>query len=101
MDKQSKISIDSDGIAQLGDRLGQIADYLEEKAATKTSHDYENYGFPGPLAAQAYGSVLGDYELKRKKVCKDLRALRDFARKAGGVYVLTENLIDERNRGQL
>lgn len=91
------ISIDGEGIANLGDRLGSIADLLED-AATRTS-SMDVYGFPSSIGARALDGVLGDQELVRVEACVQLRALRDLARDAGGCFINTEQLIDLRVRG--
>ncbi len=43
--------------------------------------------------------VLGDYELDRIRLCKELRNLRTLARDAGGCFLITERDITSRNRG--
>ncbi|WP_338751575.1 hypothetical protein [Janibacter alittae] len=91
------ISIDGDGIAQLGDRLGSIADLLEE-AAARTS-ELAVYGFPSGTGERAMDGVLGDQELVRVEVCDRLRALRELAHQAGDCFISTEQLIDRRFRG--
>lgn len=90
--------ISSAGIAGLGNELGNIADYLEARAADTRDSTTETYGFVDQSAIGAYDSMLGDYELVRKAMCKELRRLRDLARDAGACYVETEDVIDQRNR---
>ncbi len=92
--------IDGEGIAGLGDRLGQIADYLEARAA-ETRSGAGTHGFVDASAITAYDSVLGDYELARRDLCTRLRRLHDLARDAGACYVETEDVIDRRHRGLL
>ncbi|WP_068265207.1 hypothetical protein [Janibacter limosus] len=101
MGGQQRISIDSEGIEGLGRRLSTIADYLEEKAAKANNEAVETFGFPSWDGTNAYESAIGDYELRRKQVCKQLRELGRLAKDAGSWYVETEDLIDERNRGIL
>ena len=101
MSGEQRISIDSQGIEALGRRLGDIANYLEEKARVSNAEGVETYGFPTALGTDGYEAAVGDYELERKKVCRQLRDLRDLARGAGGVYVETEQLIERRQRGVL
>lgn len=91
------ISIDGEGIANLGDHLGGIADLLED-VSTRTSGT-DVYGFPSSVGARALDGVLGDQELVRVEVCDQLRALRDLARDAGGCFIRTERQIDLRFRG--
>ncbi|NYF97051.1 hypothetical protein [Janibacter cremeus] len=91
------ISIDGEGIANLGDRLGSIADLLEE-AATRTS-DVAVYGFPSGTGERAMDGVLGDQELVRVEVCDRLRALRDLAQDAGGCFISAERQIGLLFRG--
>ena len=90
--------ISSEGIAGLGTELGNIADYLESRAAGTRDGTTETYGFVDQSAITAYDSVLGDYELVRKAMCTELRRLRDLARDAGACYLETEDVIDRRNR---
>lgn len=93
--------ISSEGVAGLGDRLGEIADYLQERAAGTRAESGDSYGFVGATAIGAYDSVLGDYELARRTICEDLRRLRDLAHDAGACYLETEDVIDQRHRGLL
>ena len=76
MDGQQRISIDSEGIEALGVRLGEIADYLENKARMSNAEGVETFGFPTSDGTEGYQSALGDYELERKKICRRLRDLR-------------------------
>lgn len=96
-----RISIDSQGIDSLGRQLKTIADYLEAKAAKANNEQVETFGFPSWYGTDAYEGAVGDFELARKRVCKQLRALGDLAKDAGGWYVETEDLIDRRNQGIL
>lgn len=96
-----RISIDSEGIEGLGRQLGAIADFLEETAAKANDETVRTFGFPSWTGTDAYEGAIGDYERQRKRVCTQLRGLRDLAKDAGSWYVLTEDLIDERNRGIL
>lgn len=98
---QQQISIDSEGISALGRRLGDIANYLEDKARASNADGVETYGFPTWFGSDGYEKAVGDYELQRKQICRELRDLRDLAKDAGDVYVETERLIDSRNRGVL
>ncbi|WEV78625.1 hypothetical protein O9K63_02165 [Janibacter cremeus] len=91
------ISIDGEGIARLGERLGDIADGLED-AAARTA-ETAVYGFPSGTGERALDGVLGDRELVRVEVCGTLRALRDLARHAGGCFISTEQQVDLRFRG--
>lgn len=101
MGGHEELSIDSDGIAALGTRLGEIAGYLEEKAAHSNRAGVQTYGFPSSVGSSAYSDVVGDYELLRTAVCAQLRELRDLARTAGSWYVATEQMIDPRHRGTM
>ena len=96
-----RISIDSEGIAGLGARLGDIATYLEDKATLSNAEGVRTYGFPTAYGSDGYETALGDFERVRVAACKQLRDLRDLARGAGGCYVETEQLLDRRNRGIL
>lgn len=93
--------ISSAGIEGLGHELANIADYLEVAAHYTRDGSQENYGFPTPTGWGAMDTVLGDYELLRKRLCDHLRELRRAANEAGGVYVLTESYIQGRNQGIL
>ncbi|QBF46368.1 hypothetical protein [Janibacter limosus] len=96
-----RISIDSAGIEGLGRQLSSIADYLEEKAAKANNDLVETFGFPSFEGTNAYEGAIGDYELERTRVCKQLRELARLAKDAGSWYVETEDLVDQRNRGIL
>ena len=96
---RDRITISSAGISGLGDRLGEIADYLEERAQHGRTSMVGTYGFITQEGSMAYDGVLGDYELARIALCTQLRRLRDLARAAGDCYVSTESLLDERHRG--
>lgn len=98
---RDRITISSEGIAGLGDRLGEIADYLEERSGHATQSMVGTYGFITFEGSTAYDGVLGDYELARVRVCADLHRLAGLARRAGGCYLSTERLLDERHRGIL
>lgn len=91
------IAIDGEGIAALGDRLGDIADQLEEAAKRTTT--MQSYGFPSSEGTWALDKVLGDQERARVELCVHLRQLRDLARDAGGCFISTERLVDARFRG--
>lgn len=93
--------ISSEAIAGLGDQLGFIADHLQERAASTRGDSGGSHGFVDASAITAYDSVLGDYELARRRVCEDLRRLRDLAHDAGACYLETEDVIDQRHRGLL
>lgn len=101
MSEYDKISISGEGIAALGTRLADIADYLEARAAPGAGWAIETYGFATHTGTGALNEVLRDAELERKAVTTELRRLRDLASDAGGVFVRTEHLIDVRNRGAL
>lgn len=98
MSEYDKISISSEGVAAIGTRLGEIAEYLELRAEASGGAS-QTYGFASAVGTAALNDLLRDSELERKKASKQLRRLRDLARNAGGVYVRTENLIDARHRG--
>lgn len=98
---RQRISIDSDGIDNLGRQLKAIADFLEEKAAKANNEAVETFGFPSWYGTDAYEVAIGDYELQRIRVCKQLRQLGSLAKDAGSWYVLTEDLVGQRNRGNL
>ncbi|KRE38360.1 hypothetical protein ASG73_05260 [Janibacter sp. Soil728] len=85
----------------MGRQLSSIADYLEEKAAKANNDLVETFGFPSWEGTNAYEEALGDYELERTRVCKQLRELARLAKDAGSWYVDTEDLVDQRNRGIL
>lgn len=92
------LKISSEGIAQLGVSLGNIADYLEVRAYYTRDGSQEDYGFPTITGAGALDSVLGDYELIRIAMCTRLRGLRDLASDAGACYVQAEDIADPRQR---
>lgn len=91
--------ISSGGIQGLGNQLANIADYLEVSAHYTRDGGQKTYGFPTTSGRSAMHSVLGDYELLRIQVCKDLRALRTAATSAGEVYVATESYVQGSTRG--
>ncbi len=91
--------ISSEGIEGLGHELANIADYLQVAAHYTNDGSQETYGFPTASGFGAMDSVLGDYELMRRRVCGDLRELSSAASSAGSVYVLTESYITGRNQG--
>ena len=101
MGGQQRISIDSEGIEGLGRQLGAIDDYLEAKASTANDEVVRTFGFPSWHGTNAYEETIGDYERERIRVCRQLRELKRLAQDDGPWYVLTEDLIDERNRGIL
>src|SRR5699024_11835289 len=90
--------ISTEGVAGLGDRLGEIADYLQERASGTRAESGDSYGFVDATAIGAYDSVLGDYELARRTICADLRRLRDLAHDAGACYIENEAVIGQRLR---
>ena len=92
------LKISTQGIAQLGVSLGNIADYLEVRAHYTHDGSQEDYGFPSITGAGALDTVLGDYELMRILLCSRLRELRDLAGVAGPCYVQAEDLADPRQR---
>lgn len=98
MTKRQAFKISSGGIEGLGHQLANIADYLEV-AAYYTRNGQKTYGFPTTTGFGAMDTVLGDYELLRIQVCKDLRSLRKAANNAGAVYVLTESYVQNRSGG--
>lgn len=99
MSTRQAFRISSTGIEGLGHELANIADYLEVAASYTRDGSDDTYGFPSPTGWGAMDGILGDYELVRVQLCKDLRNLRALARDAGGCFLLTESAITSRNRG--
>lgn len=92
------LRISPEGIGELGNSLGYIADYLEVRAYYTHDGTQEGYGFPTITGSGALDGVMGDYERTRIAMCKELRALRDLARAAGPCYLEADNLSDPRQR---
>lgn len=90
----TRLRISAEQIAELGRSLGDVADYLEVRAAYTRDAVADDYGFVGVTAEGALHSVLGDYELQRVALCERLRSLDDLARRAGGCYLDTELLVE-------
>lgn len=91
--------ISSGGIQGLGNQLANIADYLEVAAHYTRAGSQKTYGCPTATGWGAMDSVLGDYELLRVRVCKELRTLRTAAKSAGEVYVATESYVQGSTGG--
>lgn len=91
--------ISSAGVEGLGRQLANIADDLEAAAHDTRDGSQETYGFPTVTGWGAMDSVLGDYELVRVALCKDLRDLRDLAKHAGGCFAVAESANTARNQG--
>ena len=92
----TRLRIDAQAIAALGDRLDQIAAHLQSRAEESRDSIPDDYGFIGRSAEAALQGILGDYELERVTLCERLRALATLARGAGGCYVDTEDLVVRR-----
>lgn len=92
------LRISTAGIAELGTALGDIADYLEVRSHYARGGSRDDHGFPSATGSRALDSVLGDYERRRIALCKELRGLRDLARRAGPCYVMAEDIADPRTR---
>lgn len=101
MTTRQAFKISSGGIQGLGHQLANIADYLEVSAHYTRGSGQKTYGLPTVTGRSAMDSVLGDYELLRVRVCKDLRVLRTAAKSAGEVYVATESYVQGSTRGIL
>jgi len=87
------MEIDASAIAALGDRLRDIADYLEVRAHYTRDGIADDYGFIDVSAAGSFADVLGDYELERIALCDRLRHLDDLAADAGACYLDTEEIV--------
>lgn len=89
----TRIEVDAGGIAALGERIADVADYLQVRADYTRDAVAERYGFHTPEAVGAFDGVLGDYELDRVRLCEALRGLSLLAGQAGGCYLDTERLL--------
>lgn len=86
----TRIVIDAEAIAALGDRLEEIAGYLEDRALEMSGPGAARHGFIDVSAGGALERTLGDYELSRGRLNDRLLALAELARAASWCYLEVE-----------
>lgn len=89
----TRLQISAQAIAALGERLDEIATYLDERSAGTWGAADVDHGFIESTAEGAVDRVHGDFEHTRIELCEQLISLARLARGAGACYVETDDMV--------